>query len=451
MAREELKTSRRVRAEEAVRRSFRLRLPALGLLILLCLLPDLCAAASVENYTMPEAVQRALSENFAIVSAQASLAGSESARGNALSAFGPSLSAGYTVNRQEHVADDAYSWRISLNQNLFAGFATLASYQKAALQRDNAEAALTQARLSLILQVQQNFLLYLKAEENVRSAQDAYNRLAEQLKVTRSFYEVGLRPRVEVLQAEVNVSEAEDLLLQNHNTVETQRARLNTLLNIPLDKEVRYAGDLRHIPFEKSLEQCLKEAGEKRPDLIIARKSVDIARRDQSITRGAFLPELSASASWGSTGDDWKAAGSSQTPRNYSSWSLGLTASISLFESGRDYFNLQRGSHNISKMLADEAQLRQEVIYEVQSRLLDLDNAQKRIAVARKGLEQAAEAYRVAAARYKSQVGTSIDVLDAQARLTDAEASLTNAQGDYLSALAALYAAIGTEQSDLRH
>ncbi|MCL1890180.1 MAG: TolC family protein, partial [Desulfovibrionaceae bacterium] len=109
-----------------------------------------------------------------------------------------------------------------------------------------------------------------------------------------------------------------------------------------------------------------------------------------------------------------------------------------------------QAGHAIRKLKADESALRQEVVYEVQSRFLDLANARERISVARKGLEQAGEAYRVASARYKSQVGTAIDVLDAQARLTASEVSLTNAQADYLSSLAALYAAIGEENPGLR-
>ncbi len=407
-------------------------------------------AHAADNYNMLRAVERALSENFKIVSAQADLEAYESSRKGAMSAFGPSLGTSYGFTRQEHVDDDIYTWKIALTQDVFSGFATLASYQKAALQKENAQARLTQARINLVLQVQQNFLLYLKAEQNVRSAQDSYNRLAEQLKVTRSFYEVGLRPRVEVLQAEVNVSEAEDLLLQTRNTVETQRVRLNTLLNIPVGHDVQYVGSLQHIPFIGTFEQCLEKANRQRPDVLMAQKSVIIAEKDKTVAISKFLPGLSANASWSTTGDDWSASGSTERPTNYSSWSVGLTASLSLFESGSDYFKVQTAGHNISRLRADSSNLLQDVIYEVQSRLLELDNAQKRILVARKGVDQASEAYRVAAARYKSQVGTSIDVLDAQAKLTAAEVSLTGAQADYLSALAAIYAAIGEENPSLQ-
>lgn len=404
-----------------------------------------------QTFNMTQAVSKALAENFSIGSAEAELKYYESNRKSARGGFGPSLTTSYGVVRTEDVDDDVYTWRFDLTQELFSGFSTLAAYQKAALQKDNAEAKLAQARISLVLDVQQNFLMYLTAEANVRSAQDSYNRLAEQLKVTRSFYEVGLRPRVEVLQAEVNVLEAEDLLLQNRNKVETQRVRLNTLLNIPADQDARYLGSLSHIPFQGSMQECLDKAFVRRPDMLMARKSVEIAEKEKTAARSGFYPSVSATGSWYTQGDDWRAGGGvSDTPDNESAWSVGLKASLSLFNSGTDFYNVQKAGHNVMKLKADELALRQEVIYEVQTRLLDLDNAMKRIVVARKNVESASEAYRVAYARYTSQVGTSIDVLDAQSRLTTAEVSYTQAQADYLSALAAIYAAVGEENHNLQ-
>lgn len=435
--------------ERTVRTAFIFFVPVIFFLIL----PAFAGAAAgkPETFNMVEAVNRALDVNFSIGSAESELKYYESNRKGAMGDFGPSLSTTYGYTRQEHVNDDVYSWRFDLSQELFSGFSTLAGYQKAALQKDNAEAKLVQARISLVLEVQRNFLMYLTAEANVRSAQDSYNRLAEQLKVTTSFYEVGLRPRVEVLQAEVNVLEAEDLLLQNRNTVETQRVRLNTLLNIPPDRDVNYLGSLDYIPFQGSLEECLDKAYKQRPDLIMARKSVEISEKDKTIARSNYMPTVSATGSWYTRGDDWRASGgTSDSPGNRNAWSVGLSARLSLFESGRDYYNVQKAGHNVSKLKADELSLRQEVIYEVQSRLLDLDNAMKRIVVAKKNVESASEAYRVAYARYTSQVGTSIDVLDAQSRLTAAEVSFTQAQADYLSALAAIYSAIGEENPSLR-
>lgn len=414
------------------------------------------AAASGPNraqtlrFNMPEAVYRALDVNFSIEAALSTLKASESGRKAARSEFGPVLGTSYGYSSQENRTDEnLYNWRVWLRQDVFSGFATLAAYQKAALQKDSSEASLNKARLDLILQVQTNFFLYIKAEEDVRSATDSLRRLQEQLDVTRSFYEVGLRPKLEVLQAEANVSDAEDSLLRAKNTVETQRVRLNTLLNIPESTKVDYNGALDFIPFAASLDTCLEKAYRQRPDLIMARKSVEIAQKDKMTAASGYYPTVQAEGSWSTQGDTASAAGSTSMPKNYSSLGVDITASMNIFEWGRTHYTLQQASHTVNRMLAEENELKQEVIFEVQSRLLDINNAAQRIQVATKGLAQAREAYTVALARYKSQVGTFLDVLDAQAKLTAAETSLIAAKADYLTALANIYNAAGEENPTL--
>ena len=96
-----------------------------------------------------------------------------------------------------------------------------------------------------------------------------------------------------------------------------------------------------------------------------------------------------------------------------------------------------------------EEDLKLSVGYDIKSRLLAVQEAEKRIAVAEKGVEQSTEAYNVALARYQEQVGTNFDVLDASSKLTLAQATLTGAKADYLTALAQIYVAMGEFHPDL--
>jgi len=96
-----------------------------------------------------------------------------------------------------------------------------------------------------------------------------------------------------------------------------------------------------------------------------------------------------------------------------------------------------------------EEELKLNVGYDVKSKFLAVREAAERIAVSEKSVEQSTEAFRVAQGRYKEQVGTNFDVLDASANLAVAEAELTAARADFLTALAALYVSIGEYHPDL--
>lgn len=138
-----------------------------------------------------------------------------------------------------------------------------------------------------------------------------------------------------------------------------------------------------------------------------------------------------------------KAYGGKQMDGKPRSWSVGVGAQWNLFQWGKDFYNVQAADFLINKVRAEEENLRQEVAYDIKSKLLMIQNARKRIVLGQKGLTQAREAYRMAVARYQAQVGTNLDVLTAQDKLTLAEATLTSAQADYLTALSRIYAAMG--------
>ena len=428
---------------------------ALAVCLILLLLP--AAARAKESYTLQQAVETALERNFTIKAAEAGHKSAQEGTRAARSAFGPVLGTGYDYNRRQHGISpsgslqdkELFAWRAYLTQNVFAGFATLADYQKAALQEESSRAGIDQARLELIRTVQEHFFTYLKAQRNVISAKDSLERLRSQQSSSQAFYDVGVSPRIDVLQADVDVSTAESALLVAENTVATERARLNTLLLLPIDANVEYKGKLEYMPFLRTLDSCLQQAYRRRPDLIMAEKSVQMAEKDIMKAQSGFYPTISAEGGWGTLGNNALASGSPNAHTRFSEWTVGVYAEWPVFEWGKTYFQTRQATSARSKVRAEADNLRQEVGFMVKERLLAMSEAAKRIKVAQKAVEQATEAYRMASARYRQQVGTMTDVLDAQAKLSMAEASLAGALADYNIAMSSLYAAIGEENPGL--
>ncbi|MDR3074060.1 MAG: TolC family protein [Deltaproteobacteria bacterium] len=430
----------------------------IALVLAYCLLPSAALAAEEARFDMKGAVSRALKENFTVSAAAHGAEAAESGRKAARGAFGPSLGTTYGYERREdrfalgtarEQDKDLFSWKLWLRQNVFAGFSSLNAYQKAVLQKENADLGVSKARLELIGTVQENFLRLLQAAENTRSAKDSLERLKSQLKVTTAFYEVGLKPRLDVLQAEVDVATAEDSLLQSINAYETQLSRLNTLLVLPVEAETAYMGSLAYIPFTRGFDECLRIAFLKRPDLIMARKAVAIADKDVGIARSGFYPRVDAEGGWTTQGSAPSASGSDILPERHQALTFNITGEWTAFSSGTTYYSVRQAKQIKNLLAAEEMDLRQGISHDVKSRLLKISETAKRIKVAQKGLDQAKEAYRMADALYQAQVGIFIDVLDAQAKLTQAEAALTGAQADYLIALALLHVAIGEENPAL--
>jgi outer membrane protein len=433
------------------------RLGALCVMMLF-LAPSTLYAA--EQVTLVDAVKRALAANPAIHSAKAASDAAEAGRKSARGAFGPSLRVSYGYSRQIQKSEPIlrtdttpyggmFTAVISFNQELFTGFRLLSTYQKAALQAESQQLNLRLAQLNLVANVQSTFLNYLQAVDNVRSQRDSLTRLREQLQITKASFDVGLRPHLDVLQAEVDVSRAESMLIAAENSRETYKAQLNILLGMPVTTQMDYVGALSPIPFDIGLESCLDTAYRHRPDLGIAAKAVAIAGKDVKIVQSQYYPQISAYYNITNIGDNLGLRYVHADGYRTSRWEVGIMGTWTVFEWGKTFYADQQARFVESQMRADEASLKLNAGFDVKSKLLALRDAEKLISVAAKGLEQAQEAYRQAQARYKAQVGTNFDVLDASANLAAAETTLIGAKASYLTALSALYAAMGELKPDL--
>ena len=90
----------------------------------------------------------------------------------------------------------------------------------------------------------------------MRRERDDLERLRDQLRITTAFFDVGLRPRLDVLQAEVDVRQAENAVIKAENSRDTSLAKLNTLLGFSATAGVGYTGQLAQVPFIRFLEHA---------------------------------------------------------------------------------------------------------------------------------------------------------------------------------------------------
>ena len=419
-------------------------------------IPPIPAGAKLD---MRAAVQRGLDANPAIVAARHALLGSESGRKSALADFFPTASSSYgwthddRVPRQAGVRvgdQDSWAYQFNLNQPLFTGFRLLSTYQKARLAKEQNEDKLYQAELSLIQSIQTAFLSLLQGRMDVKSAQDSVERLKSQLQVTQAFYEVGLKPRLDVLQAEVQLATAQQELLKAQNAVDTQTARLNTLLDLPLEAGVNYVGELDYAPFTRTLEQCLTQAYKERPDLRIGEKSVQMAEKDSTITASAYYPQVSADYNYNKAGDDPLTGESKHLSNsNQENWNVGLNLQWKMWQWGSTYYAHDQSQETVKQIRSELDKTRLNAGFEVKSGMLSMREAADRIGVARKSVEAARESYRMALARYQAQVGTNTDLLNAQSDVSKSEAELNGALADYAKALSNLYVSMGQKNPGL--
>lgn len=243
-----------------------------------------------------------------------------------------------------------------------------------------------------------------------------------------------LRSTLDLTFANVNLSQAQLLLLDAQNNADAAMAALGEVLG--LDQPVHYAlvdtskADPPPPPDEQAL---IAIALQQRPDL----QSLDLERQAQERYSRAQadqrLPSLTAVGTVGV---------SPVRPGQYyvSSWdgAVGANLNVPIFN-GFLYSSEAKEARLRTQVAAEQSrQLRDRIVRAVQTAWLDANNAFVRITVTAQLLDQANQSLSLAQTRYKLGLSSIVELSQAQLQQTEAQISNTNAQYQYRLTLAVL-------------
>jgi outer membrane protein TolC len=114
------------------------------------------------------------------------------------------------------------------------------------------------------------------------------------------------------------------------------------------------------------------------------------------------------------------------------------------WEWGKTHYSVKQQESVKNELLKTKMELEENIQLEIKNAFLGLETAETNIPITRKAVEQGEENLRVSQERYKAQVTTSTEVLDAQRYLTRARVNHFTALYQYHEAKARLMRAIGT-------
>ena len=431
-------------------------LGTLVICITLSLLPQQTPAQEKEPVlTLEESIQLALERNLEVRVAKEEIQFARQGKNRARTGFLPKLTAQYGYRRlsessttvggvsTQNADQDQYRFTGTVAQPLFTGFETLSNYQLSKLGLDVAQIQLQRTRLDLILAVKKSYFEILRAEKISQVAEQSVRQLQEGVRVAQNFVQVGMRPKVDVLDAETRLGEAELQLIVANNDTGVAKARFNTVLRQPIDTPVAVVDVLTTESYERSYESSQQIALQHRPELLEANKNVAIAEKEVTLVKSDYYPDVTLSANYYRRGDDPTVDGSDFVDRE--SWDIVAGATWTFFEWGKTRYATNQQRARLRQAKESLEQIKDGILLEVKTAFLSVQAAERGIRVAAKSVESAEENFRISQERYKEQVATATEILDAQTRLTQARTNYTNALVIFNLARAGLVRAMGLE------
>jgi outer membrane protein len=435
-------------------------------IVAVVVLMPLAATAGKRPLTLDEALEAGLRASPAL---HASRMGAEAAASRSREAAAgrlPTLKLGAGYTRLSEIPDfqvalpifpdpikvsrsyfNSYSLRLAVQQPLFTGFRLEAGAEAARMLESSAGQDLEKDRSELVFAVKSAYWGLSRAVEIAKAVEENVGRVAEHLKDVKAFFGQGLVTRNDVLQAELELSNAELSKIDARNALEVARTSLNSLIGLPLDADVDPT-----TPAESLASLIPEEAGPDagtavetalagRPELKSAVFRIRASELGVKAARSGYFPQVFLTGNYYYLRPNPRILPA--LDRFKDTWDVGVSVVFDIWNWGQTRHQTEQAEARLAQARDARKLLEDQAVLELTQSRLALAQAREKIRVAGQAVGLAEENLRVARERFKQGVALNADVLDADVALLRAKTGRIQAAIDLALAGARLQKAMG--------
>ncbi len=311
------------------------------------------------------------------------------------------------------------------------------------------EAFLEQLQLDIALDSSTAYLNLLRARNLVRVQRNNLRLTRANLDLAEMRRDVGAASYSEILRWRSQIASDRQSLVTAESNVQAAIIALNQLLHLPLEEEFRledvtlddetltpgqdqfrgYIETPKHYATlrEFTVARALKRA----PELVRLDSSVSAQRRVLRIARRAFwMPDVAAQASLEDRLDESGVGSEIDSPADDSSWSVALSARLTLLGGGRRAAVLA-AEHELEELIQLRASTAEKIEQGVRSSMVATRASFTNVTLAQEAASAAAENLELVQDAYARGVVGVLELLDAQSASLQAEIGATDAVHDF--------------------
>lgn len=292
-----------------------------------------------------------------------------------------------------------------------------AAQQQFFAARENRNAA----QVTLIAEIATAWLTLAADQEQLALARKTEIAFRQTLDLTQARFKAGVSSELDVRQARTSHDQARSDIAALTTLVAQDSNALNLLAGTSLDAALLPDSlsdkgvTLAHLPGDLPSEILLK-----RPDVAAAEHQLIAANANIGAARAAFFPKISLTAALGtlSLGLSNLFANGSET------WSVAPSASLPIFDAGRNAGNLRYAKATRDAMVASYEKTVQTAFREVADALARRGTIDTQVEAQTSLRDNSQGAYRLSEARFKAGIDQFLATLDSQRSYYGAEQSL---------------------------
>ena len=401
--------------------------------------------------SLQDVINLGLCRNPQTAAAYAAMRSSHFNKNAAYSSYLPSVSAGVSAGkeyRNKNWDDWGYGASISASYLIFDfGKRTadmnqmIATYRAAGFDYDETIQNFVYGLVGAYYEL-------LNADADVESAKSALTVAQTAKNTADKKYKAGSVAKADVYKADTTLASSELSLERAKNNREIAKGTLLTKLSFPANQDIVIADMSSSFGSDaesESIDELIKIAREKRPDLLKAAANKDAAWHKRNAAFLKNLPSITASGSV-SWNDDHL---SDVYEPNRVNGSIGIRASMPLFAGFANMYGLRAAESDYDRAKYNEQNTKNAAMMDVFTAYQNYKTAQNVLKQTQTLLKSATENERVTSGMYKVGRATMLDWQTAQSELLNAQKQNNSAKYDLFVKRAAVALAIGDIKSEI--
>lgn len=273
-------------------------------------------------------------------------------------------------------------------------------------------------------------------DEEVRIARSTVEENERSLRDAQAQERAGVGTRFDVLQAQVDLANAQQQLTDSLSQQRIARRQLVQRLSLSENVTISAADPVEVVDrWNLTLEESIVLAYRNRAELEQQLVQREISEQRRRVALSALQPRVSTFA-------EYSVSGLLNGPENNDDFEddyrFGVQVNLNVFDGGEARARARQEEVNAQLAESQFGQLRNQVRFQVEQAYLTLQSSAANIATTELAVAQATEALRLARLRFQAGVGTQSDVLRSQTALTRAEVDRLRAILGYNRAISQL-------------
>ncbi|MCK4330840.1 TolC family protein [candidate division WOR-3 bacterium] len=308
--------------------------------------------------------------------------------------------------------NENYLLRGSIQQTLFTWGTLMNSYRMANINLNIEEENYRKTVDDVMLEVTQAYLGTYLSKEALKLMEESYNQMERHLNQVKRLYDNGMVPRLDLLRANVELSNLKTQVLRAERDMEIAFSSLKMLIGVYGDTHIILDVELDYEPFDITLNEALLTALERRPDLLAMRLSRDLAEKALAIERAQNKPILALIYNY-----DYKKPVSMASVDWGSDWNVTLALSMPIFQGGSYFSKVRKSKSQLKQLDFGLSQYEDVVKLDVKLNFLALRQELEILSYQKENVAQAEEALELAEEQYNNGMITNLEYMDTQLAL----------------------------------